>query len=90
MRCKPGDIAWIIQSPDAPENLWKLVRVLKPHRDYLGCWLCEALQPIVGFRAGMASRVPAGGRCGIDDKWLKPLPPDEATEDVAGQQEVEA
>lgn len=88
MRCKPGDLAWIVQSPDAPENLWKLVRVQRPHPDYVGAWACEALQLLSGFKLGTKVGVLPGEICGIDDKWLKPLPPDEGAEEVNKEMEA--
>lgn len=81
MRCKPGDLAWIVCCPEAPENLWRLVRVVQPSPVFFGAWTCEALQSLTGFLGYVRLHVHAGQSVAIDDAWLKPLPPDENVEE---------
>lgn len=81
MNCKPGDLAWIVRCPEAPENVWRLVLVVSPHPFFLNSWTCEALQPLTGFLGNVRVPVVAGLSVAIDDAWLKPLPPDENVEE---------
>ena len=70
-----------MRCPDAPENLWRLVRVVRPSHLSPQAWACEALQSLTGFIRNVRLHVHAGRSVVIDDAWLKPLPPDENAEE---------
>ena len=40
LNCKPGDLAVIVRSPQSPENIGKIVRVIRPavEGEWMGGW----------------------------------------------------
>jgi hypothetical protein len=84
MKCKPNELAWIINCPDYPLNLRKIVRTVRLSKSVAGEWVVENLTPgLIGARAVQLPggaylyvgdvRVPVGDFVEIPDSALQPI-----------------
>lgn len=79
MRCKPGDLAIVVNDFEVPENNGALVKVLaraRPEDFEPGTnidWECEAVSTIL-FPDGSFG-LPGNTECGFRDRELRPLRP---------------
>ena len=85
MRCKPGDLAIVVNDIEMPQNNGALVRVLCRARpeNYLNMqaeWDCEALSTI--RIDGYPSILPGGTGFGYRDRELRPLRPDDGQDET--------
>jgi hypothetical protein len=78
MKCKPNDIAVILES-EFPENVGQFVTVIKLSPDEAGAWLCKPMAP------GRTRNIETGeiiendtSECSIDDVRLQPIRGDKA------------
>lgn len=79
MNCKPGDLAYIAVDPHNPQDIGKVVQVVRAAIDWvdesLPEWECIAKSDIGGYWNGTEDGrgFIAGGVVDIPDAWLRPI-----------------
>lgn len=77
MKCRPGDMAVVIDDPDFKQE-GAFVTVIKAGEDD-GAWLCRGAQPLrfwrvyVWFGVVVMKRPTKGRECEIPDECLQPI-----------------
>lgn len=77
MNCKPGDLAYIVHDPHNPQDIGKVVKVLRVATDWceedMPEWRCEARDQLSGFNGGREWKPGQHKAVDIPDAWLRPI-----------------